>query len=293
VGEQPPWYPYGQQQGQSPYQGQMGDAGSTKPVEASEKNSKKRRLSKASKVLATLGALGTFTVTVILGHPLLTYASEIKNSVFPPSNQSIIGQATSWPMIYQDSFQPSSASSWYLYSSYAGVKSHATTQNNNLDLYLYSTKPNQGTLGFVADKATNLPSGNFYMSIQVQNESGCQFGLMFRASLNNTFAWFYVNEIGTPYFQVDVNGKNGLKSILHRKFSGTMGSIASMGIVQYGNKYVFEINSNAIGSVSSSTIQRWVGDPGLAGSMLGIGTCSCGSKAEYSFRDLAIRAPSE
>jgi hypothetical protein len=271
----------------------MDDAGSTRPVGASDKNPEKRKLSTALKVFAALGAVGTFTVTVILGHPLLTYVSEIKNSVFPPSNQSIIGQAASWPMIYQDSFQPGSASSWYLYSSYAGVKSYVTTQNNNLDLYLNSTKTSQGTLGFVADKATNLPSGNFYMSVQVQNENGCQFGPMFRASLNNTFAWYYVSEIGKPYFQVDVIGKNGLDSIFHQTFNGTIGSIASMGVIQYVNKYVFEINGNAIGSVSSSVIQRSVGNPGLAGSMLGIGTCSCGSKAAYSFRDLAVRAPSE
>jgi hypothetical protein len=274
--------------------GQVSNADSTKLEQASDENSKKHKLRTASKIIGILGVLVAFSVTNIFGHPLLTYYSEIKNWISPPSNQSIVGQATSWPVIYQDSFQPGSASSWHLYSSYTGVKSDITAQNNNLNVYMYTTKHNQGTLGFVADNATNLPSGNFYMSTQVQDENGCQFGLMFRASLNNTFAWFYVNEIGTPYIQVDVTGRNGyLVSVFHQKFDGTVGSIASMGVVQYGNKYVLEINNNSTGSVDSSAIKGRVGEPGLAGSIIGIGTCTCGSKAEYSFRDLAIRAPSK
>jgi hypothetical protein len=269
----------------------MSDANSKKLDQAGGKNSKKSKLNTVSKIIAALAALGA-VITSLLGHPLPTYYSQIRNMIIPPSSQFIVGQATSWPMIYQDSFQPGSASSWHLYFAYAGVRSDITTQNNNLDVYAYATGRNQGTLAFVADDATDLPSGNFYVSTQVQNENGCQFGLMFRASLSNSFAWFYVSEIGAPYIQVDVTGKNGaLNSILHLKYNGSVGSIASMGVIQYGNKYVFEINNNSIGSVDSSTIQRWVGKSGLAGSRIGIGTCSCGSKANYSFRDLAIRAP--
>ena len=270
----------------------MGEADLKQGGEENEKPSSIFTLKTALKIAAIIGAVGTFIAGTVFGQPLLTDFNLIKDHIVPLRNQDIVGRATSWPVVYQDSFPSGSASSWHFYSGYAGTTASMTTAENNLVIHTQTSVHNQGTLAFVADGAANLPFGNFYMSAQVQDENGCQFGLMFRASLNNRFAWFYVSETGAPYIQVDVLGeKGGLQSVFHQRYRGAVNAIASIGVVQYSNKYIFEINDSAVGSVQSSTVQKHVGKLGLAGSMIGVGTCSCSATATYSFRDLTVRAP--
>jgi hypothetical protein len=241
-------------------------------------------------IMAAVGGVGLFLVNVVLGHPLNPYISTVRDHFFPPSNQSIVARANAWRVTYHYS-RRSGSSYWRPYVINPRVQYKTKTIADELDMRI-SGGGNNGTHAFLMDRSANLPSSNFYLSAQVQNERGCQFGLVFRANLSGEYAWLYINEIGHVYTEVKVYGSQGyLGSVFHKTYNGQVDSISSIGVVQYGNKYVIEVNGNAIGDVPFSTVDHLVGNTDLTGSGIGIGTCSCQAAATYSFKDIVIREP--
>src|SRR5580704_79118 len=239
------------------------------------------RLTVIRGITAAIGGFGVFLVNVVLGHPLDPYLSKAWEHFFPPSNQSIVAKANDWPQTYQYSGQ-SGSSYWQPYVIDPGVRYRTATIADELDMKI-SGGGNGGTHAFFADRSADLPNSDFFLSAQVRNEKGCQFGLVFRANLSNEYAWLYINEIGQVYAELDVFGSRGyLGSVFHKAYSGPVASISSIGVVQYNNKYVIELNGDhAIGSITFSAIDHLVGNAGLTGSGIGIGMCSCQATASY------------
>lgn len=247
------------------------------------------------KVICTLSAaflaLATFIANNYFGHPLEPYVSNLYDQINPPSSQKIVDRAEDWKTAYAVSSNlQSSPPQWTSYDSNKGGITEKFIGSNK-DVTVDVSSKSRGSLAFSLDNSADLPTGDFFLSTELENEDGCEYGLVFRANLNRIFGWLSIDDASHPYIELNILDSTGTLRQVFFKHYNDVSSITSMGIVQHGNSYIIEISGKVLGVVSGSKIDHIVGSSGLTGTQFGLGTWSCDTTASYTFRNITIQEP--
>jgi hypothetical protein len=216
----------------------------------------------------------------------------LKNHFTDPSLQQIVDQAEGWSTTYTANFGSAfKLSNWSVY--YQDTPPHALSTSDDT-LYLNVRTSKQGGYAFFQDEepGATLRAGNFYLSADVSQPSGCEYGLVFNIDYDNRFGWEYIDDTGgeTDYgLDVSAGQSGDLSDVLPEKAFNE--AVDTIGIVRYGSEYIIVINGMAQGDVTAQSLDR-LADGALAGPGIGIGTFTCPHKnSEYIYSNVTVQVP--
>jgi hypothetical protein len=203
-----------------------------------------------------------------------------------------VDQAEGWSTIYTANFGSGfKSSNWSVY--YGDTPSHSLSVSDDT-LYLDVQSSKQGGYAFFQDEepGATLRAGNFFLSADVSQPSGCQYGLVFNIDYDNRFGWVYIDDTGgeTSYgLDISPGQSSDLPDVFPEKVFNE--AVDTIGIVRYGSEYIIVINGIAQSEVSAQSLDR-LADGALAGPGIGIGTFTCPGKAsEYIYSNVSVQVP--
>lgn len=228
--------------------------------------------------------LATETAAAFAAETAQAEATQIASQATAQLLESYRTQALAWPVLMADSFDQN-LNDWaeeetvdenYAAISWSFLNGQYVWRATAYDGFVWRVWPDIDAVG------------DFYLSVQVQRNSGtdrAQYGLIFRNSEQpGTYYYFEVRE--TQEFAVYLYNGTEWVTLLPLSFSEAIvpGQVNQLEVIAQGHVFLFFINGEYVGEVSDSSLP--LGEVGLA-----IGLPDPNDQAVIVFDNFEVRAP--
>lgn len=209
--------------------------------------------------------------------PTFTVPSPTATQALVLTPEELLQQAKQWPNIFSDNFNDNSGN-WQ--DTDDSTSSEVTVAyNGQYDIFV-ETKGDSVREAFFR-QAMDVPE-NFFMTIDTRavDDNGCEYGIIFRGTINNEYYVFSIVNNKTKYKVVAVRGGERETLLKPMPLSKGIKSPTSLSVIGIGSYYRFFVNDRYVTEMSTDLID---------GRRIGIEVFLCPErKVKFGFDDLQV-----
>lgn len=221
--------------------------------------------------------VGTSAVSPSIGGQSSTVVPPTATQVLVLTPEEFLIQAKQWPNVFTDSFNDNSGN-WQ--DTDDSTSPEVTVSFNGQYDILVETKEDSVREAFFRH-AADAPE-NFFMTIDTRavDDDGCEYGVVFRGTINNEYYVFSIVENKTKYKVVSVREGKREDILNPMRFPEGVGSPSSISVIGIGSYYRFYVNDRYVTEINNDL---------LHGQRIGIEIFLCPERhVKFGFDDLQV-----